>query len=380
MSASPNPSLHTRGALISLANALVAALQSEDADTAFLEQTRQFVDLLGDTLTLPVTTMLNLDQLDLEARHELLAETLEELGLPLAGLNWHDYPELAMQFQSRVWAHFYHRFLLTHQIVTSHIELLPAPEPDFPRPLHTPAGSWLLLYAAAGECLLSCADSKLRLGNNGPALLLIPPECQLLVQCAQRDSECSLFSSAFFPPQHWQALLRSGVVNGELRGEVIADAHIAGYISESFGRIIDIAHSQSRHSQALHLNLLEQILLLCDQQRPQQQRESLDRRVVAARDYLLAHYAEKTTVEQVAAAANAAPSTLNALFKSQMGENLMRWRDQLRMQKARELLQGSDKAVKVIAAEVGYDDPMFFSRRFKQLTGWSPTQIRDGKS
>ncbi|WP_116366436.1 helix-turn-helix domain-containing protein [Parahaliea mediterranea] len=380
MTASPNHIPQTRAALISLANALVAALQSDDADTAFLEQTRQFVDLLGDTLTLPVTAMLNLDQLDLDERHELLADTLDELGLPLEGLNWNNYPELAMQFQSRAWAHFYHRFLLTHQVVTSHIELLPAPAPDFPRPLHTPAGSWLLLYAASGECLLQSDNSQLVLGAHSPALLLVPPDSQLLVQCANRGRACSLFNSAFYPPQHWQALLRSGLVEGRLQGEAISDARVAGYITESFGRIIDIAHSQSRHSQALHLNLLEQVLLLCDEQRPQQQRESLDRRVVAARDYLLAHYTEKTTVEQVAAAANAAPSTLNALFKSQMGENLMRWRDQLRIQKARELLQGSDKAVKVIAAEVGYDDPMFFSRRFKQLTGWSPTQIRDGKS
>ena len=63
-----------------------------------------------------------------------------------------------------------------------------------------------------------------------------------------------------------------------------------------------------------------------------------------------------------------------------MGENIMRWRDQLRMGRARELLQGTELPIKVIAAEVGYDDPMFFSRRFKQLTGWSPSQLRGGNN
>lgn len=371
-----DPPLHAP--LVSITEALVAALQSEDAETAFVEESSQFVEQLGDTLTLPHSAIMNLDRMDRQARRELLEETLAELGLRLGALDWSACPELAVQFQNRVWTILYQRFLNTHQVVSSHMELPPHPEPDYPRPLYAPAGSWVVLFVESGECRVRGDGSDRVLGQNGPAVLILPPESSVEISRSQGGGGCSLFSNAFFPREHWQPLLQAGQGAAGPEALTIDNPRIAAYLTESMGRIIDIAHSRARNALPLHFNLLEQVLLLCDEVRPGREREQLDRRVVAARDFLLAHYREKTTVEQVAAAANAAPSTLNALFKSQMGENLMRWRDQLRMQRARELLQGSDKPIKVIATEVGYDDPMFFSRRFKQLTGWSPTQVRNG--
>lgn len=367
-------------ALVSLAEALVAALLSEDAETAFVEETRQFVDQLGDTLTLPITAMISIDQLDQQARRELLEETLRDLGLTLGALDWAAQPRLAREFQNRIWAHLYRRFLSAYQVVSSHIELLPPPAEEYPRPLYSPPDSWLLLFAESGTCRILHPRGDVLLGSNGPALLLLPPESAVVLRRGSGAGSCSVFSSAFFPPQRWMQWLQEAEHAVAPSALPVADARIAGYLSESFRRIIDIAHSTGQSGRALHLNLLEHILLLRNELTPRSDEARLDRRVLAARDFLLAHYREKTTVEQVANAAGAAPSTLTALFKIQMGENLMRWRDQLRMRRARELLQGSDVPIKVIAAEVGYDDPMFFSRRFKQLTGWSPTQVRNGST
>lgn len=368
-------------ALVSLAGAVVQAMLSEDAETAFIEEARNLLDQLGDTLTLPVASIISLEQLDRRERLDLLTSTLQDLGLDLQQLDWKTNPELALEFQSRIWAHLFQRFLNTHQVLSSHVELLPEPAVEYQRPLQAPDGSWLLLYAESGECQVTSASASCLLGAGGPGILLLPSQSEVLLSRSSNGVPCSLFSSSFFPRESWLPLLPASQPNDVLQPLTIWDPSVAEYISESYGRIIDISHSRrGRHTRALHFNLIEQILLLCDELTPRQEGIQLDRRVVAARDFLLAHYREKTTVEQVAAAANAAPSTLTALFKSQMGDNLMRWRDQLRMQRARELLQESDKPIKLIANEVGYDDPMFFSRRFKQLTGWSPTQIRDSKT
>lgn len=380
MATSPDNTVNstTHDPLVSLADALVAALLSEDAETAFVEETRLFVDQLGDTLTLPVTEVINIDHLDREERRQLLEDTLAELGLSPERPDWAAQPALAREFQNRIWAYLYRRFLNSHQLVSSHIELLPGPTEAFDRPLHAPAGSWLLLFAESGACRIAHHNGDFTLGEDDPALLLLPPETEVVVHRVPNSSPCSVFSSAFFPPRHWLQWLGAG--DAPPKATPVTDPRLAGYLAESFGRIIDIAHSRLRNTRTLHLNLLEQILLLHDELRPREEREQLDRRVAAARDFLLAHYREKTTVEQVASAAGAAPSTLTALFKSQMGDNLMRWRDRLRMQRARELLRDSDLPIKAIASEVGYEDPMFFSRRFKQLTGWSPSQVRDGKT
>ncbi len=363
---------------ISLTEALVAALQSEDSETAFLQESEKFLDQLGDTLTLPQRVIMKLDGMSHNERQSLLEETLEQLGLELDTLDWHAYPELAIQFQNRVWKHLYSRFLQTYQALSAHVELLPEPQPDYPREISAFAGSWVLLFVESGQCLVKAPTKDIVMGAEGPALMVVPPESDVSLCRLASEQACSVFSHAFFPRESWQPLLQAGLHELAPQSLTIKDERTAALVIESMRRIIDIVHSRTRHSLALHLNLLEQVLLLCDELRPARQTDELDRRVIAARDFLLEHYREKTTVEQVAAAANAAPSTLNALFKSQMGENLMRWRDQLRMQRARELLRSSSKPIKAIAAEVGYEDPMFFSRRFKQLTGWSPSQVRGG--
>ena len=48
----------------------------------------------------------------------------------------------------------------------------------------------------------------------------------------------------------------------------------------------------------------------------------------------------------------------------------------LRLQQACRLLTGSDMLVGQIARAVGYDDELYFSRRFREVTGVSPTQFR----
>jgi len=45
--------------------------------------------------------------------------------------------------------------------------------------------------------------------------------------------------------------------------------------------------------------------------------------------------------------------------------------DSLKMQLASEMLAVKNKTVKEIAGELGYTDPYYFSRRFKELTGFS---------
>ena len=49
--------------------------------------------------------------------------------------------------------------------------------------------------------------------------------------------------------------------------------------------------------------------------------------------------------------------------------------NELRMKRAAELLlQRSDRYIKEIAAEVGIDDPFYFTRRFKEYYGVSPKE------
>jgi AraC family transcriptional regulator of arabinose operon len=48
----------------------------------------------------------------------------------------------------------------------------------------------------------------------------------------------------------------------------------------------------------------------------------------------------------------------------------------MRMRSAKARLLNTDDPVKVIAADLGFEDPYHFSRRFKNLEGMSPENFR----
>lgn len=70
---------------------------------------------------------------------------------------------------------------------------------------------------------------------------------------------------------------------------------------------------------------------------------------------------------------------LSRCFKSVLGRNLSDYVTELKIEKAKELLLYEDKAIKDIAEEVGYSSVNSFNRRFKQVTGYTPGELRSKK-
>ena len=51
----------------------------------------------------------------------------------------------------------------------------------------------------------------------------------------------------------------------------------------------------------------------------------------------------------------------------------------MKIQAACQLLDSTDDSVKAIAARLGYDDPLYFSRVFRRTQGISPSAYRDSQ-
>ena len=81
-------------------------------------------------------------------------------------------------------------------------------------------------------------------------------------------------------------------------------------------------------------------------------------------------------VSILAALVNISPSHYFALFKRQTGCAPISYFTRLRMEEARRLLETSDASVKEVAAQMGYDDPFYFSRVFKSATRLAPSNYR----
>ena len=65
-------------------------------------------------------------------------------------------------------------------------------------------------------------------------------------------------------------------------------------------------------------------------------------------------------------------------FKEKMGMTPLEYLTLLRVEKAKELLTGSDMPIRDVSSQVGYYDSGSFIRRFKQVVGETPLQYRRG--
>ncbi len=92
--------------------------------------------------------------------------------------------------------------------------------------------------------------------------------------------------------------------------------------------------------------------------------------------YLNTHYAETLEVTEIAEQLHLSHSRLIALFKKFESVTPKQYIINLRIRKARELLENSSLSISEIAAKVGYHNALYFSRIFKKNTGISPTLYR----
>jgi AraC-like DNA-binding protein len=77
-----------------------------------------------------------------------------------------------------------------------------------------------------------------------------------------------------------------------------------------------------------------------------------------------------------AEAAFLSPNYLSQLLKKQTGQAFVEWLTARRMQRARELLLHSNERVSMVARDVGFADRAYFTRRFSQVVGMSPSAYR----
>lgn len=100
-------------------------------------------------------------------------------------------------------------------------------------------------------------------------------------------------------------------------------------------------------------------------------------KVQAAVDFILNNYAADIGLERVAREVNISTSRLSTLFREHFGISVIKWRDHIRMQKAKELLLHGNASIGSIASRVGYSDALYFSRRFKEHFDKTPSDFRN---
>lgn len=92
--------------------------------------------------------------------------------------------------------------------------------------------------------------------------------------------------------------------------------------------------------------------------------------------YVSKHYNEQISLADLAARFFISPFYLSQLFKRKTGDNYLNYLTQLRIDKAKELLENTDLKVYEICRMVGYSDAQHFARMFEKFTGYKPRDFR----
>ena len=93
-------------------------------------------------------------------------------------------------------------------------------------------------------------------------------------------------------------------------------------------------------------------------------------------EYVNMHLSEEITLETLASLVHFHPNYFIRFFKQNLGVSPMQYVSKARIDHAKVLLKTTDEKIADIASLTGFHDLFYFSQRFKEQTGFSPTDFR----
>jgi AraC family transcriptional regulator of arabinose operon len=235
------------------------------------------------------------------------------------------------------------------------------------------SGDWLVIFTVAGAG---------RVGFGARSHTTQPGELVLFAPGAAQDYSTDLKASLwhlrwahFEPKPHWKGWLlwpEIGPGVGSLR---LGDA-TAVPVARALERMLVAYRRGGTAAIDLAMNALEEMLIWAYRGTVDERFGRIDARMQKAAQYLATHPSEPFRLEVLARYCALSPSRLSHLFKRELNTTPQRFSEKIRLEYAQHLLEQTNLTINQIASEVGFSDPLYFSRRFRVLYGQTPTSFR----
>lgn len=241
---------------------------------------------------------------------------------------------------------------------------------------HRAGGSadWLLIHTASGHG---------RFGHGGGEMISRPGDMILLKPGVPHDygtahghRQWELFWAHFIPRPAWLELLEWPEAAPGLMHLTLAGDEARYRIVRRFRELVRLNTGPGRLRQPLAMNALEEILLRCEQANPRGAAAGTDSRISRALAFICEHFPAPLTVDKIAGHCGLSPSRFAHLFRTQTGQTPQRYLELQRLNRARQLLEFTQEPVAAIARAVGFDNPFYFTLRFRRHCGTSPRDWR----
>ncbi|SHN35037.1 helix-turn-helix domain-containing protein [Gracilibacillus kekensis] len=118
---------------------------------------------------------------------------------------------------------------------------------------------------------------------------------------------------------------------------------------------------------------MEFFLIIYRQQVLESCSSNSNRIVQKVKEYVESHYNERLNVEMLSDELQLTYNYISTVFKGNTGFSISSYHERMRIIRSTELMKNSNMNISQISQKVGYEDPLYFSRVFKKVTGYSPS-------
>jgi AraC family transcriptional regulator of arabinose operon len=234
---------------------------------------------------------------------------------------------------------------------------------------------WLLILTLDGQGRFGHAFGEDTIVGPGE-LVLLRPGTRHDYGIAGGEGLWELLWAHFQPRSFWTDWLRWPEAATGLMHLSLAEPIVRRKITTRFSEAHKLAIGALPRKTAFALNALEEVLLWCATQNPRTRPQPRDERVQGVLDYIHGHLAEKMTLAVLADQSRLSASRLSHLFRQQLGMTPQQYLETQRLLRAQQLLARTAHSVGEVAAQVGFENPFYFTLRFKRQTGLAPTEWR----
>lgn len=105
-------------------------------------------------------------------------------------------------------------------------------------------------------------------------------------------------------------------------------------------------------------------------------KREMDGLIAKALNYITENYGKDIGLDDVAKEINMSYHYFSKFFKDSVGQSFVDYITKVRIDKSKEFLKDNEMSIKEICYKIGYNDPNYFSRIFKKITGITPSEYR----